>query len=444
MPRGNKYIPHVPTPKQAAFLWLTCLDAFYGGAAGGGKSDALLMAALQYVDVPGYNALLLRDTYANLNKPQGLLDRANEWLTPTDAKWNGDVKAWVFPSGATISFGYLDGPRDHFNYQGAEYQFVGIDEAVNVREHQALYLFSRMRKKNPESYAKDLKALFGYSSLQVEEYYKQYAAIPLRFRCASNPPRLEQVERGAWVKMRYVDADSRGDKIFIPAKINDNPHLNADEYRRSLSELDSITRRQLEDGDWDIQISGRFFNRLWFEVVDKSCNADDTDMVVRYWDMAATEEDPNKDPAYTVGLKMRRSRFGTYYIESVIRKRLSSMDCERLVRQTADMDTKSVPISMEQEPGSAGKATVNNYQSRVLPEFSFWADKKTGSKIDEARPVSAQAEAGNIKLVNGPWVKDFLDEVELFPDGKFKDQVDAMSGAFRFLTEGTGARARWL
>jgi predicted phage terminase large subunit-like protein len=407
------------------------------------NSDALLMAALQYMDIPGYNALLIRDTYANLTKPGGLLDRSNEWLSLSDAKWNGDMKAWIFPTGATLSFGYIDGPRDHFNYQGAEYQFVGIDEAVNIREHQAIYLFSRLRKKNPESYRKDLKVLTSLSKSQIEQAYQQYLSVPLRFRCASNPPRIEQKERGDWVKQRYVDVETREGRIFIPAKIADNPHLNQAEYRTSLKELDPITRKQLEDGDWNIQVSGRFFNRTWFEIVDKSCNADDTDMVVRYWDLAATEEDPNKDPAYTVGLRMRRSRFGIYYIESVIRKRLSPRNVEQLIRQTADMDGKSVLIGMEQEPGSAGVNNINNYRTRVLPEFAFFENKKTGSKIDSARPVAAQAEAGNIKIVQGAWNGDLLDEVELFP-GKFKDQVDALSGAYEMLSSGVGARARWL
>ena len=85
-PKRTKYIPHTPTVKQTAFLLLNNLDVFFGGACAGGKSDALLMAALQYVDIPGYNALVLRDTYANLTKPEGLVDRADEWLAGTDAK----------------------------------------------------------------------------------------------------------------------------------------------------------------------------------------------------------------------------------------------------------------------------------------------------------------------------------------------------------------------
>jgi phage terminase large subunit-like protein len=119
----TKYIPHRPTAKQAAFLLLPHREAFFGGAAGSGKTDALLMAALQYVDVPGYAAMLFRRTYADLALPGALMDRAAEWLHPTDAHWNGTTKTWHFPSGASLSFGYLETEKDKYRYQGMELHF---------------------------------------------------------------------------------------------------------------------------------------------------------------------------------------------------------------------------------------------------------------------------------------------------------------------------------
>src|SRR6266508_6612551 len=102
-----RYCPNLATisEKQALFLLLDCREAFYGGAAGGGKSDALLMAALQYVDVPGYSALLLRRTYAELEKSDGLIPRADAWLSNTDARRHDGGKLWTFPSGARLEFG---------------------------------------------------------------------------------------------------------------------------------------------------------------------------------------------------------------------------------------------------------------------------------------------------------------------------------------------------
>ena len=123
----NHYIPHKPTPKQLAFLMLDNSEALFGGAAGGGKSDALLMAALQYVNVPGYAALLLRKSYTDLALPGALMDRAKAWLMPTDARWRDSSKTWQFPSGATLTFGYLEHMGDEYRYQSTEFQMIGFD-----------------------------------------------------------------------------------------------------------------------------------------------------------------------------------------------------------------------------------------------------------------------------------------------------------------------------
>ena len=121
------FIPHKPTPKQLAFLLLPCREAFYGGSAGGGKSAALLMAALQYIDHPGYAALILRRTYADLALPGALMDRAHEWLGGSAARWNSAEHSWTFPSGATLTFGYLEMEIHKFRYQSAEFQFCAFD-----------------------------------------------------------------------------------------------------------------------------------------------------------------------------------------------------------------------------------------------------------------------------------------------------------------------------
>lgn len=414
-PRLNQWIPITPTAKQAAFLWLTCKDAFYGGAGGGGKSIALLAAALQYVDRPNYTALLIRDTVKNLEMPKGLLDESFTWLTDTDAQWSDKKRCWHFPSGARLRFGYLDGPRDHFNYQGGENQFIGIDECVNIRENQAMFLFGWLRKEkgNP---------------------------IPLRFRAASNPPMPEQIERGAWVKSRYIDKETkRPDAVFIPASMDDNPYLDTDTYVESLEELDPITRAKIKKGDWDIAAKGFMFQREWFEIVENAPNAV---RKLRYWDLAATEKKEDNDPAFTSGVLMSVDERGIYYIEDVNRFRGSEHTVETNVRNTAIMDGHEVEMKMEQEPGSSGKIVIDYYTRKVLPGFVFSGDRPTGSKIDRARPLASQSQAGNVKIVKGRWNKAFFEELDLFPNCKYKDQVDSSSGAFSELSQGGFFRLR--
>lgn len=227
--QATRWCPHEPTSKQAQFLALDCREALYGGAAGGGKSDALLMAALQYVHVPGYAAIIFRRTYADLALPGALMDRAREWLQPTAATWNEREKTWTFPSGATLTFGYLEHEADKFRYQSAEFQFIGFDEATQFTETQYKYLLSRLRR------------CVGHN-------------VPLRQRAASNPGGLGH----EWVKARFVKPGREG-CVFVAARLVDNPHLDQESYRANLRELDEATRRQLEDGDWDVEVEGLIY-----------------------------------------------------------------------------------------------------------------------------------------------------------------------------------------
>lgn len=225
----SQYIPHVPTPKQHAFLWLQCREAFFGGAAGGGKSDALLMAALQYVHIPGYAAVIFRKSYTDLSLPGAIMVRAQEWLMATDAKWNDNDKEFTFPSGAKVNFSYLAKPKDKYRYQSAEFQFIGFDELTQFDEEDYTYLLSRLRRPSEGPL---------YS-------------VPLRARGAANPGGVGHV----WVKKRFVDGQSP-ERIFIPSKLDDNPHLDQKTYEQSLDLLDPITKQQLRHGDWGVRPPG--------------------------------------------------------------------------------------------------------------------------------------------------------------------------------------------
>lgn len=397
----NPWIPHDPTEKQAEFLLLPVLEAFYGGAAGGGKSEALLMAALQYADTPGYSALLLRRTYADLALPGALMDRAQEWLAGTGARWSDKEKTWHFPSGATLTFGYLEHENDKYRYQSAEFQFIGFDELTQFTETQYRYLFTRLRR---------LKG----------------AKVPLRMRSASNP----DGEGLDWVRQRFIVEGTSKGRVFIPAKLEDNPYLDAEEYERSLAQLDPVTRARIRHGDWSVRPPGKKFRREWFEVVDVT----PADMRrVRYWDLAATEPKPGKDPDWTVGALVGE-KDGVYYICDIRRARATPKGIEDLIKQMAQLDGREVEIYMEQEPGASGVSMIDHYAREVLKGFTFRGLKTTGSKELRANPVSSAAEAGNVKLVRGAWINDFLDEAEAFPAGGHDDQVDAVSGAFEALS----------
>lgn len=224
--RGRDYWPSPPYPRQKEFLALDTDEALYGGAAGGGKSNALLMAALEYVHVPGYAALLLRRTFKDLSLPGAIMDRARDWLAGTPATWEEDAKTFTFPGGGRLTFGYLQTDKDRFRYQSAEFQFIGFDELTQFPERWYTYLSSRLRRpaKGPLS------------------------KVPLRLRGASNPGGIGH----EWVRRRFVD----GEKPFVPALLADNPAVDAEAYLRNLSVLDAHTARQLRDGVWAADTTG--------------------------------------------------------------------------------------------------------------------------------------------------------------------------------------------
>lgn len=420
-PKMNKYIPHVPTPKQAAFLLLNCKEAFYGGAAGGGKSDALLMGGLQYVDVKGYAGIIFRKTYADLTKPGALIDRAKEWLFQfEDCKWNDKDKKFEFfdrygphkDTRSILQFGYLENVNDKYNYQGGEYQFIGFDELTHIDLASYTYMFSRLRRlKNVN--------------------------IPLRVRGASNPP---DDDSGIWVKKRFIDEGPKKGRIFVPAGMNDNPYLDADQYAEALNELDPVTRSRLKEGNWEITRKGNMFKRDWFQPVDQ---LPPYRKRLRWWDMAATDIEKAKkrnksgEPDYTVGFLLSEWQ-GIFYIEDIVREQKSPAETEKLQRNTAVADGYMVSICEEQEPGSSGIAVIDNKARTILLGFDYRGVVSTGNKAQRASSASAAAERGQIKYLRGcRHIEDFFNEAESFPGGVHDDMVDGLSGAYAALANHT-------
>ena len=174
---------------------------------------------------------------------------------------------------------------------------------------------------------------------------------------------------------------------------------------------------------------GGTFARENFVVVDAPLTAVRR---VRAWDLAATEED---SADWTVGLDMGVDAEGRYMIYDVERAQLTSAGVLKLLKQTAARDGRRVKGSLPKDPGQAGKSQVE-YLIKQLAGYPYTFSAETGSKEVRASPLAAQVEIGNVYLLNGPWVKPFLDEISVFPAGRNDDQVDAASRAFNFLNEG--------
>lgn len=431
-PCALRYGPaYPPSPKQQAFLALQGREVLYGGAAGGGKSDALLRAALQYVCVPGYSAVIFRQTYPQLIMDGGLVERAEDWLGGTDVRRVKSENRWVFPSGATLSLGHLERDDDRFKYAGAQLHYIGWDELTNWSTDR-VYRFLASRLRRPK-----------VAGRACPDCGMTLADVPLRIRAGTNPGGRGE----GWVRLRFVKAWERWrtgegpppdpQQLFLPAYVHDNPGLDTDEYLESLGLLDQVTLAQLRDGVWGAKAA----TYLKAGKVRRVEQAPPGLRLARGWDMAATEVDEAQadDPDWTAGALLGEAD-GTWYVLHVRRYRLGPGDTERewLAQLQADRARhgRGVRHRMEQEPGSGGKLSAAAF-IRMGKGHAVRAFPSSGSKVERARPLAAAIDNERFCVVDdGTWdVEAYLDELELFPSGTHDDQVDATAIAMAELTD---------
>ena len=183
--------------------------------------------------------------------------------------------------------------------------------------------------------------------------------------------------------------------------------------------------------------SGGMFDKANWVIVE-AINRQHIVESTRYWDKAGTDA----AGCYTAGLLMHRMVDDSYLIEDVERGQWSYGKREQQIKNTAIKDSPAINIWIEQEGGSGGKESAD-LTIKNLSGFNCQKENSTGDKVTRANPLSAQVEISNVKLLKGAWNKDFIDEAAMFPNGKYKDQIDAGSGAFNKLALGGDDVGTW-
>ena len=436
-----------PQPRQEQFLTCNADICFFGGGAGGGKTYGLLMECLYDISNSKFRSAIFRRTSPQVKQPGGLLDTSEGVFPLLGAKLNASSLEWNFPSGATLKFGTVELPQDRFNWYGAQIDLLCFDEVQEFGEDIFWFLLSRNRS---------------------------VSGAKCRVRCTCNPiadgwlrslldwwigrdgyPIADRSGVLRWFIREgdsLVWADSKQELLarftgclpksctFIGSLVTDNKVLlDLDpNYIGTLKMLPRIDRERLLHGNWNVRaVAGNYFRRDWFTIVDRA----PAEVVarVRFWDRAASEQRPGTtDPDATVGLLLSKTKEGIYYIEHVLKLFATPGTVTQKMVSTAAADGKQTVVAFHQDPASAGKMEAE-HSSRALDGFNVRYETATGSKETRAKPISAQAEAGNVKVVRGPWNDDFLREAENYPTGKHDDCVDALSGAHGRLSAGSGA-----
>ena len=420
--------------------------AIYGGSAGGGKTWSLLLEPLRHSANPEFGTVIFRRNSVQVRNEGGLWDESAKLYPIVGARPQESILQWRFPSGSKLKFAHLEHEKTKYDWQGSQIPLIGFDELTHFSRSQFLYMLSRNRSTcgvrpymrattNPDADSWVADFIRWWIDQDTGLAIPERSGVVRYFTTVS-----DEVIWGAGLQElldRYSDLSPHDIKsfTFISASVFDNKILLAKDpgYLGNLKAQSLVERERLLGGNWKIRPSaGLYFKRSYFEIVD-AAPADARR--VRCWDLAATSADEGKTPDWTVGMRMSRDSQGLFYIEHIERMQASPEKVERAIANLAQSDGQATTIRIPQDPGQAGKAQAQ-YLTRQLAGFNIRTKRVTGDKVTRAMPASAQAEAGNIKIVRGAWNEAFIGEAENFPGGSKDDQVDTLSDCIEELTGG--------
>lgn len=432
---------------QTLFVSSPADIVIYGGAAGGGKSYGLLLDPLRHYNNQHFGGIIFRRTAVQVRNEGGLWDESMKVYPHLLGRPRETLLEWRFPSGMAMGFSSLEYDKDVLNWQGAQIPWIGFDELTHFSETQFFYMMSRNRSTSGVK-----PKIRATTNPDPDSFVRKFIDYWIGEDGFAIPERSGKIR---WF-IRYHDeiiwADSReeiyekygdGEEIvpksvtFIAAKLQDNQILMKKDpaYLGNLLALNRVDRERLLGGNWNVRASaGSLFKREWFPVLDHLPGG--YIQVLRFWDRAATKpSESSKDPDWTRGLLLYKYPDNTFVVADIRSLRDTPGQVETLIKNTATQDGYQVKVMSQQDPGSAGVAEAEHF-IKMLAGFNVDVMTTSKDKVTRAKPVSAQSEWGNIRVLRAPWNETFFAELENFPDGAHDDIVDVLSGAFNELIGG--------
>lgn len=434
---------------QEAFLSTPADIAIYGGAAGGGKTYALLMEPLRHIGNARFGAVIFRRETPQITNQGGLWDTSTEIYAGLGARPKLSPYLWTFAGGARVEFHHLQYESTVQNWQGAQIALIGFDELTHFTRTQFFYMLSRNRSlcgvrpyiratcnPDPDSWVREFISWWidNETGLAIPErsgVLRWFVRYNDEIHWADSPEGLA-----------HFGSDHTPKSVtFIAASIHDNPILLESDpgYLANLQALPRHERERLERGNWNARpAAGVLFARSDFEIIEVAPRLAAS---VRYWDRAATTpSESNPDPDWTAGVNMGRTHDGQYVITDIERFRARALDVRRRIRAIGSQEPARIVI--EEDPGQAGKAEADDL-IRFLAGMNVSRNRVTKRKYERWLPFAAQCQAGNVLLVRGEWNEPFITEMVALTDNPkdygHDDQADAATGAFSALVVGGGA-----
>lgn len=320
---------------QFEFLNASADIVIYGGAAGGGKTWALLMECLRHRNVPGFSAVIFRRNSTQVRNPGGLWDTSCELFPHAKGTPKESTLEWDFQEKGKVKFAHLEHDKTRFDWQGSQIPMIGFDELTHFSWQQFVYMLSRNRSTcgvKPYIRATTNPDADSWVRRFIAWWIDERSGYPIQSRSGKTRWFFIQNDETVWAssKEELLEKDPSclpKSVSFVASTVYDNKILMEKDpgYLANLKALPRFEREQLLMGNWNIRpTAGMFFQRSFFEVVKAIPKTGLK--AVRYWDRAATKKTEGNDPDYTVGLRLEKDKNNILYVTDMVRIQQSPLE----------------------------------------------------------------------------------------------------------------------